>query len=503
MTTKHFLVVAILLISKLSFGQDLSQLNKSVVKVVYSCSDIGKAKSGTGFVWKKGNQIVTALHLVVGNCTNGSIKIFIPTNSSYTKGTFYSAKLIKVLKSADLALLEVNIPNLKPLSLTSSTLFIKQTVDVIGYPLGAPSKRSIQLSIPFNESKKLRPNIPVGTLNELSKLSFNVDLDVIHFQGSLLPGLSGAPIFNNKGQIIAIGNGGLNKGQVGISWGIPADKLLELETSSENISTIDNNFNKSSELAFSAEIPIDISELGEDFLLEEKKILQKDMFTIEDLDFYKVATKSFTDILKYSNDQSSITSLINIFQKTTLTKTEFNIYRNFESGATFVLPLGYSLFKRDNSICIESNDKSLQVKLQYYKLVNSYDMMDELCTNGKINRPIDSLFFWQKNLNWSSQFPISTFDGQYINREAYSKNYFANNSNNISQIEFQFITTAKKNKYLFFLSLTDKNGSTEYNQNLSLCLQDLNITPQCQEIIDKWNEIAKLVFCQYLFSFSA
>lgn len=495
------LFIILFFISRYANCQNLSDLNNSVVKVVYSCSDIGKAKSGTGFVWKKNNQIITALHLVTGNCNNGTINVFIPSNNTYTKGTFYKAKLLKILKSADLAMLEVNIPKLKPLSSINSTLFLKQNVDVLGYPLGAPSKRSIQLTIPFNESKKLRQNIPVSVISELNKLEFNVDMDVVHFQGSLLPGLSGAPIFNNKGEIIAIGNGGLNKGQVGISWGIPASKILELENSSESISGIDKNFNKSSEIAFSSEYSLDINSFGEDFLIKEKEILQKDMFQINNLDFYKVANKSFVDILKYSNDQAGLTAVINAFPKTELQKTEFSIYRNFETGATFVLPTNYKIAKRGNEIVFQTNNKSLQVNFQYYKLINSYDIMDELCENGKLNRKIDSISFWQRDPKWSYQMPITTFDGQYINREGYSKNYFVNNSNNVQQLSLQLITTAKKNKDLFFLSLTDEEWSTSFIQNLTLCYQDPS-SNNCDAILNRWNEISILFFCQYLFSFS-
>lgn len=494
-------LLILIFISQGVYSQDLSVLNSSVVKVVYSCQDIGKAKSGTGFVWKKDNQIITALHLVTGNCANGSIYIFIPTNNNYTKGDFYKAKIIKILKSADLALLEVNIPKLKPLSSISSDLFIKQNVDVIGYPLGAPSKRSIQLTIPFNESKKLRPNLPPSIISELNKLNFSPDIEVVHFQGSLLPGLSGAPIFNNKGQIVAIGNGGLNRGQVGISWGIPSSKIIDLENSTEDISGIDNNFGKASEIAFSSELQIDINSLGEDFLIKEKEILRKDMFTIQNLEFYKVAKKSFSEILKYSNDQAALVALINLFQKTDLTKAEFDIYRNFETGATFVLPVDYKIIKKGNEIEFQTSNKALHLKFNYYKLAKRYDIMDELCENGRINRPIDSTSFWQRIPSYSYVAPIITFDGQYINREGYARNIFANNSNNIKQLSFQFTTTAKKNNDLFFLSLTDEEGSTEYNQILSLCLQD-NSNIICGEALEKFNEIAKLVFCQYLFSFS-
>ncbi|WP_010227332.1 hypothetical protein [Gillisia marina] len=122
------------------------------------------------------------------------------------------------------------------------------------------------------------------------------------------------------------------------------------------------------------------------------------MFQIQDLEFYKVANKSFSEILKYSNDQAAIVHLINIFQKTDLTNTEFDIYRNFETGATFVLPKDYKVVGRGNAIEFQTSNEDLSIKLNYHKLVKSYDMMDELCKNGRLNRPIDSTSFWQKKL---------------------------------------------------------------------------------------------------------
>ena len=500
MKIKKSLLIFLILFSNLIQGQNLTNLNNSVVKVVYSCADLGKAKSGTGFVWKKSNQIITALHLVTGSCKNSGIYIYIPSDNKLIKSNFYPAKVIKILKSADLVLLEADIPKLPVLSTIGTNLFIKQNVEALGYVLNAPSKRSIQLTIPFNESKKLVTNIPPTVLAELNKLSFNASMEVVHFQGSLLPGLSGAPIFNNKNEIIAIGNGGLSRGQVGISWGIPASKIIELENSTEDIKTIDSIYAYSSDIAFSSEVPINISSLGEDFFIKEKESLQKDMFTLDKLEFYNVGQKSFSDILKYSIDQNGLTQLINYFQKTDVMKSNFSIYRNFETGATFVLPINYKVIKKGDKLVFQTVHNSLKIKLDYFKLNRTYDMTYELCENNRLNRPIDSLAIWQKFISLSYANPIVTLDGQYINREAYNKSIFTN-SNITDQLTFQFISTVKKNNDLFFLSLTDDEGTTNFNQKVNFCLQDSSDS-SCSEVLTKYKEIALLVFCQHLFSFS-
>ena len=61
---------------------------------------------------------------------------------------------------------------------------------------------------------------------DLISLGFpHLNQEVLHLEGDLLPGDSGAPILNEKGHVVAIGNGGLKRGQVGLGWAIPAAQL--------------------------------------------------------------------------------------------------------------------------------------------------------------------------------------------------------------------------------------------------------------------------------------
>ena len=143
-------------------GQTFEKLNPSVVKIVYGCSSLSKAKTGTGFLWKSNNHVITALHLVTG-CGNGNIYIYYPSNKkSEGKNNYYAAKIIKVLREADIALLEVEkLPDdCKPIYEFNSSTNAKETVYALGYPLGVASKRSVELKIPFNETKTLSTNIP-------------------------------------------------------------------------------------------------------------------------------------------------------------------------------------------------------------------------------------------------------------------------------------------------------------------------------------------------------
>src|ERR1035441_6399066 len=53
----------------------------------------------------------------------------------------------------------------------------------------------------------------------------DINIEVLSIQGHLLPGHSGAPILNAKGQVIGIANGGLQTGEVEISWAVPIEKI--------------------------------------------------------------------------------------------------------------------------------------------------------------------------------------------------------------------------------------------------------------------------------------
>ena len=51
----------------------------------------------------------------------------------------------------------------------------------------------------------------------------------MQLESDLVPGDSGAPIFNSQGEVVAIGMGGLRSGTIGVSWAVDSLKLHDLK----------------------------------------------------------------------------------------------------------------------------------------------------------------------------------------------------------------------------------------------------------------------------------
>lgn len=100
-------------------------------------------------------------------------------------------------------------------------------VSTIGYPLGILEQlTSTQLNLRTPPLKKLSTLLLKRDYKKMGdRKSPDINKEVLSIEGVLLPGHSGSPIFNANDQVIGIGNGGLKKGSVGISWAIPYGKI--------------------------------------------------------------------------------------------------------------------------------------------------------------------------------------------------------------------------------------------------------------------------------------
>ena len=98
---------------------------------------------------------------------------------------------------------------------------LDQNLHVIGYPVNLGTQLSTDLE--RRGLIRLLDLIPADIdilkpLNERNSPSVNIQ--VISLEGHLLPGHSGAPIFNRENRVIGVSNGGLASGTIEISWGI-------------------------------------------------------------------------------------------------------------------------------------------------------------------------------------------------------------------------------------------------------------------------------------------
>jgi len=137
---------------------------------------------GSGFVLDKSGHVLTNYHVVAG--ANRGIEVMLSNKRRY------SAKVVGTDKAHDLALLQIDAPDLQPVTLAdSSELNVGQKVYAIGNPFGLSGTmtRGIISSI---RSIRGSEGAPIE--------------DAIQTDAAINPGNSGGPLLNSHGEVIGI-----------------------------------------------------------------------------------------------------------------------------------------------------------------------------------------------------------------------------------------------------------------------------------------------------------
>ena len=137
---------------------------------------------GSGFVLDKAGHVLTNFHVVQG--ANRGIEVLLSNKHRYT------AKVVGTDKVHDLALLQIDAPNLEAVTLADSTqLAVGQKVYAIGNPFGlnGTMTRGIISSI---RSIRGSEGAPIE--------------DAIQTDAAINPGNSGGPLLNSRGEVIGI-----------------------------------------------------------------------------------------------------------------------------------------------------------------------------------------------------------------------------------------------------------------------------------------------------------
>lgn len=182
----------------------------------------GRPQEQTGFRIQGKSGIITALHGVIGQES-------ISASIVGLKKRFSDLEIEQVDIEHDLALLTSNElkKNNRGLKVSRLQPSKQDKVSTIGYPLGISEQlTSTQLNLRTPPLKKLITLLLKRDYKiMMARKSPDIKEEVLSIEGELLPGHSGAPIFNANDEVIGIGNGGLKKGSVGISWAIPYSKI--------------------------------------------------------------------------------------------------------------------------------------------------------------------------------------------------------------------------------------------------------------------------------------
>lgn len=193
----------------------------AIVRVIASgCG--GTARGGTGFAWESAGQIVTALHVVAGCDT---------LRVNFQGIGERPARVARLFRPADLALLAVDQPpTLTPL-LASTRIPVGETVMVFGYGLDTSTReeRPLYVTTASTSTPLLSDAVNAEARTQLLSLGAPaLETEILRVDGNLLPGHSGAPVLDAAGRVVGIGSGGLQRGTVGVGWAIRARYLAEL-----------------------------------------------------------------------------------------------------------------------------------------------------------------------------------------------------------------------------------------------------------------------------------
>ena len=137
---------------------------------------------GSGFVLDKSGHVLTNYHVVEG--ANRGVEVMLSNKRRYP------AKVVGTDKVHDLALLQIDAPNLEPVTLAdSSGLSVGQKVYAIGNPFGLSGTMTRGIISSIRD---------IGT-SEGSPIASAIQTDA-----AINPGNSGGPLLNSRGEVIGI-----------------------------------------------------------------------------------------------------------------------------------------------------------------------------------------------------------------------------------------------------------------------------------------------------------
>jgi hypothetical protein len=369
--------------------QKIEVLKKGVVRVdAGQCT--GSSRSATGFFWHQQGFVVTALHVVSG-CGNITVH-------SEAAGQDSSAKVIHSLRAQDLALLQLGktLPGTDILDTTTQSPSLTEDLEALGYPLSIPKLDNTTVRLRYG-GRQLRDIVPQQVADELKQIgSPSPDIDITDIEGHLLPGHSGAPILNVSGKVVAIADGGLENGAVGVSWGLPAANLTKLLASSEQLSA---------QTAHSAHL-----------FAAETTAQNGPVLTCGGEVFKHIRTLQFADIQHAADDPVGLQQILAAAgQGVPVSSFTFDVYQQASSGATFVVPGGSSVVSEAGMCVSRSASGSIVLRAQ---LVNSANDPMGQQASVAYEQKITGDNNWQLDPAWSYAMAVPRFDGFWKRRKS-------------------------------------------------------------------------------------
>jgi hypothetical protein len=463
-----FLHVQFCLSTKLDQAQ-IQKLKTSVVRVQVNSTN----KIGSGFIYLNQKYAITAYHVISGS--NGNVKIYYQA-----LGLERTGRVIKTLKSADLALIEISSPvNVPVLATSTSTVDYNTEYTAIGFLWDA--KDYFPIDLMKKETRNLN-FLPSATLQDITQSGCpSLTLNVFSFAGNpMVPGYSGAPIFDGDESIIGIGDGGIKEGLASVSWGIPCANLKPLFEST----ACDIGSTVLSHTLYAAD-NIQFANWATNTLKLNNEI------------FFKTRTEKLQSIAATTDDIIGLNQILNVFPpQIDKYNIVFDVYQNFTNGAVFILPAGYRYTTNGNKIMMQSNNGMLNfsIDVEHCDLMQMYTLTAQL---EAMELGILPGWTWVSDPNFTYPTPAIRYDGFMVRRAAnVQQNSYMQYNNYI------FESFVYKNNLLMYVSVKNFNFNTPYNSSNYLCAQAGYQGPGCDVKLNELTEWLKMYVAVHFATFS-
>lgn len=468
--------------------QQINRLKRSVIKV-YANNRIG-----TGFIFSDRKYAVTAYHVIAGS--NGNVSVGYTALSQQR----VAGRVIKTLKRADLALIEIDNPrNVNPLQVSAQVPAFNASFTAIGYLWDANDTWA--RNIVKNQNKDLESFLPASAKNDVRTAQCpSLSLNIITFEGNpLVPGYSGAPIFHDDEGIIAIGDGGIREGLASVSWGIPASQLNLLMASTEY--TVGGNIH--TQTHFNAD-------------MIENPQWASEVIQISGRSFSKTRTETLPNIMNATDDINGLNQIMATFppqiDRAGLT---FDVYQDFQSGATFILPAGFRTTVENQKLKVFAPGRKMVATIQVSELASN--AAGNFTLSPEVQNVSNTLEYqalmaeqavgwtWIPNPSFSYLMPVFRPDGFAVRRKSFLEMRQAYNQFNQLYYEYDnyfFESFIAKGKLLIHFYTTNRLYSTRFMQNVMYCSQSGFAGATCAEILNDSKNFLSMVIATHFATFN-
>ena len=361
----------------------------------------------TGFAYGPTGHIATANHVVAG-CQR--VTVYWEKHGGETQ----VAQVVRVLPNADLALLQVSQTLGQALTANTQRPAVDAELETLGYYLAVPTMSNKQLRVTFG-SARLADMVPAETRQALEQSgTIDVNLDILRLDGHLLPGHSGAPIFNLNGQVVGVGSGGLKSGAASVSWAVPASYLAALLVSQQRQA----NVMSSATLFANATADPAPTSASPSAGATRPELIQ---VTCGGVQFIYTGVRSFSELIVGHEDLGSVQKLMVDFdlRADQVAQFHYHTFQPVDGGAAVAIP-DWTSIRNSGQVC-QAMDTSGRISVDFAgHLVQSYPQGQLASQQFEYEFALRSARQWGISPEYSYISPYQRDDGLTVVRRTYA-----------------------------------------------------------------------------------